>query len=54
MPFFPVPSGTRKSFAGEVMARILELPVISIDPGSLVSKYIGEAEKNLKLLFNAA
>ncbi len=51
---FAGPSGTGKTFAAEVMARALDLPLFSIDLGRLVSKYIGETEKNLNALFSAA
>ena len=51
---FAGPSGTGKTFAAEVIARTLDLPLFSVDLGRLVSKYIGETEKNLNALFNAA
>ena len=40
--------------AAEVLARDLNLGLYRIDLSSLVSKYIGETEKNLRRLFDAA
>ena len=51
---FAGPSGTGKTMAAEVLARELELDVYRIDLATVVSKYIGETEKNLKRLFDAA
>lgn len=50
---FSGPSGTGKTFAAEVLANTLKLPLFRVDLGSLVSKYIGETEKNLDALFDA-
>jgi hypothetical protein len=47
-------SGTGKTMAAEVLARELELDLYRIDLASVVSKYIGETEKNLKRVFDAA
>jgi len=47
-------SGTGKSFAAEVVANALGWPLYRVDLGLLVSKYIGETEKNLNALFDAA
>jgi len=47
-------SGTGKTMAAEVLARELRLDLHRIDLASVVSKYIGETEKNLKRLFDAA
>jgi hypothetical protein len=47
-------SGTGKTLAAEVLACDLELDLYRIDLASVVSKYIGETEKNLKQLFDAA
>ncbi len=47
-------SGTGKTMAAEVLARELELDLYRIDLSSVVSKYIGETEKNLKRVFDAA
>jgi len=48
------PSGTGKSFAASVIAHELGWPLYRVDLGQLVSKYIGETEKNLNALFDAA
>jgi len=48
------PSGTGKTFAASVIARELGWPLFRVDLGRLVSKYIGETEKNLNALFDAA
>ena len=47
-------SGTGKTLAAEVLGNELELDVYRIDLSSVVSKYIGETEKNLKKIFDAA
>ena len=47
-------SGTGKTLAAEVLANELRLDLYRIDLSSVVSKYIGETEKNLKLVFDAA
>jgi ATPase family associated with various cellular activities (AAA) len=47
-------SGTGKTLAAEVLARDLDLDLYRIDLSSVVSKYIGETEKNLKQVFDAA
>ncbi len=47
-------SGTGKTMASEVLARELRLDLYRIDLSSVVSKYIGETEKNLKKVFDAA
>ncbi|MCA9608689.1 MAG: ATP-binding protein [Myxococcales bacterium] len=46
--------GTGKTFAAEAMARELGLPLMAVDLSRVVSKYIGETEKNLAELFEAA
>ncbi|HLV21081.1 MAG TPA: ATP-binding protein [Polyangiaceae bacterium] len=51
---FSGPSGTGKTLAAEVLARRLELDLYRIDLSAVVSKYIGETEKNLKRVFDAA
>jgi hypothetical protein len=51
---FSGPSGTGKTFAAEVVANGLGWPLFRVDLGLLVSKYIGETEKNLNALFDAA
>jgi hypothetical protein len=47
-------SGTGKTMAAEVIANELELSLHRIDLSSVVSKWVGETEKNLQQLFNAA
>jgi SpoVK/Ycf46/Vps4 family AAA+-type ATPase len=47
-------SGTGKTMAAEVLARELRLDLYRIDLSSIVSKYIGETEKNLRRVFDAA
>ena len=47
-------SGTGKTLAAEVLASELRLDVYRIDLSSVVSKYIGETEKNLRQVFDAA
>ena len=47
-------SGTGKTMAAEVLARELHLDLYRIDLSSTVSKYIGETEKNLRRVFDAA
>ena len=51
---FAGPSGTGKTFAAAVLAADLGWPLYRVDLGRLVSKYIGETEKNLNRLFDAA
>lgn len=51
---FSGPSGTGKTFAAAVIANELGFPCFRVDLGMLVSKYIGETEKNLSALFDAA
>ncbi|AFZ12043.1 AAA ATPase central domain protein [Crinalium epipsammum PCC 9333] len=47
-------SGTGKTMAAEVIANVLQLNLYRIDLSAVVSKYIGETEKNLRRLFDAA
>ncbi len=47
-------SGTGKTLAAEVLAKVLDLDLYRIDLSSVVSKYIGETEKNLRRLFDTA
>ena len=51
---FSGPSGTGKTMAGEVLANELKLDLYRIDLSQVVSKYIGETEKNLRRVFDAA
>lgn len=47
-------SGTGKTTAAEVIAHELQLDLYRIDLSTIVSKYIGETEKNLRRIFDAA
>ena len=51
---FAGPSGAGKTMAAEVIAADLDLDLYRIDLSGLVSKYIGETEKNLRRVFEAA
>jgi SpoVK/Ycf46/Vps4 family AAA+-type ATPase len=51
---FAGPSGTGKTMAAEVLAHRLALDLYRIDLASVISKFIGETEKNLKRVFDAA
>jgi hypothetical protein len=51
---FAGPSGSGKTMAAEVLAKDLRLNLYRIDLSAVVSKYIGETEKNLRKLFDAA
>ena len=51
---FAGPSGTGKTMAAEVLAHELRLDLYRIDLAPVVSKYIGETEKNLRRVFDAA
>jgi hypothetical protein len=51
---FTGPSGTGKTMAAEVLGRELGLDVYRVDLSQVVSKYIGETEKNLRRIFDAA
>lgn len=51
---FAGPSGTGKTMAADVMAGELGLELYKIDLSSVVSKYIGETEKNLARIFTEA
>jgi ATP-dependent 26S proteasome regulatory subunit len=46
--------GTGKTMAAEIIAHHLQLDLYKIDLSQIVSKYIGETEKNLNRIFNAA
>jgi hypothetical protein len=48
------PSGTGKTLAAEVIANALEFDLLKIDLSAVVSKYIGETEKNLQRVFDSA
>jgi SpoVK/Ycf46/Vps4 family AAA+-type ATPase len=47
-------SGTGKTMAAEVLASELRLDLFRIDLSAVVSKYIGETEKNLRRVFDVA
>ena len=47
-------SGTGKTMAAEVLAHEFHLDLYRIDLSAVVSKYIGETEKNLRQIFDAA
>ncbi|HEY0430283.1 MAG TPA: ATP-binding protein [Pyrinomonadaceae bacterium] len=51
---FAGPSGTGKTMTAGVIARELGLALYKIDLSAIVSKYIGETEKNLDAIFRAA
>ncbi|GAA1865416.1 hypothetical protein GCM10009715_10730 [Paeniglutamicibacter psychrophenolicus] len=51
---FKGPSGTGKTMAASAVANALALPLFRVNLAGLVSKYIGETEKNLDKLFEAA
>jgi len=51
---FSGPSGTGKTLAAEILAKELDLDLFKIDLSQVVSKYIGESEKNLSRIFDAA
>jgi SpoVK/Ycf46/Vps4 family AAA+-type ATPase len=51
---FAGPSGTGKTLAATVLANALALDLYRIDLSQTVSKYIGETEKNLRRIFEAA
>lgn len=48
------PPGTGKKLSAAVIGKELSIPVYRIDLSMVVSKYIGETEKNLELLFASA
>jgi SpoVK/Ycf46/Vps4 family AAA+-type ATPase len=63
LPLFPSPgvvalfsgsSGTGKTTSAEVIAGELGVDLFRVDLSALVSKYIGETEKNLEEIFSAA
>lgn len=51
---FSGPSGTGKTMAAEVLAHTLGLQLYRVDLATVVSKYVGETEKNLKEIFDTA
>ncbi len=51
---FAGPSGTGKTMAAEVLANEMRLDLYRIDLSQVINKYIGETEKNLRRVFDAA
>ena len=51
---FSGPPGSGKTMAAEVIATELNLEIYKIDVSQIVSKYIGETEKNLSRIFDEA
>ena len=51
---FAGPSGTGKTLAAEVIAADVGVDLYKVDLANLVSKYIGETEKNLARVFDTA
>ena len=51
---FEGPSGTGKTMAAEILAGDVGMDLYRIDLSSVVSKYIGETEQNLEVIFEAA
>ncbi|MGR7026166.1 ATP-binding protein [Geodermatophilus sp. URMC 62] len=51
---FAGPSGTGKTMAAEILAGDLRLDLHRVDLAGVVSKYVGETEKNLRRVFDAA
>ena len=51
---FAGPSGAGKSLAAEVIAHELDLDLCRVDLSQMVSKYIGETEKNISRVCEAA
>ncbi len=49
---FAGPSGTGKTMAAQVLARSLGMDLYRVDLAGVMSKYIGETEKRLKLIFD--
>jgi SpoVK/Ycf46/Vps4 family AAA+-type ATPase len=51
---FSGPSGTGKTMAAQIIARELGVDLLQVDLSKTISKYIGETEKNLDRIFEAA
>jgi AAA+ superfamily predicted ATPase len=50
---FAGPSGTGKTMSAQILARALGMEIYRVDLAGVVSKYIGETEKNLRHVFDA-
>ncbi|MDO4803660.1 MAG: ATP-binding protein [Lachnospiraceae bacterium] len=48
------PPGTGKTMAAQVVSNELGIPLYRVDISRIFSKYIGETEKNLSIIFDAA
>lgn len=51
---FSGPPGTGKTLSAEVLAKELNVDLLSVDISRVVSKWVGETEKNLATVFNQA
>lgn len=51
---FAGPSGTGKTMTAQVLAASIDVVLFRIDLASVVSKYVGETEKNLRQIFDEA
>ncbi|WP_222271513.1 ATP-binding protein [Modestobacter marinus] len=51
---FSGPSGTGKTMAAQIIAGALGVELLQVDLSKTISKYIGETEKNLERIFEAA
>jgi len=51
---FAGPPGTGKTLSAEVLAKALDMDLLLVDLSSVVSKWIGETEKNLAEVFETA
>ena len=51
---FKGPPGTGKTMAAQVLAMELGLDLFKVDQSCIVSKYIGETEQNLRIVFDEA
>ncbi|MEJ8546926.1 AAA family ATPase [Brevibacillus borstelensis] len=51
---FAGPPGTGKTMSAEVIAKELRLDIFKVDLSQVISKYIGETEKNLQKIFAEA
>ncbi|MGL4790291.1 MAG: ATP-binding protein, partial [Anaerotignaceae bacterium] len=51
---FAGPPGTGKTMAAQIISKELSLPMYRLELSRTVSKYIGETEENLRIIFDAA